>query len=42
MATFLWITLGWVLGMVTALSIGWFAERQLTKDREDDTDLWVG
>jgi len=38
---FLWIALGWILGMATALFIGWFAERQLRKDRDDDADLWI-
>jgi len=42
MVTFLWIALGWVLGMCTALFIGWRAERSLRIEEDaEDADLWL-
>jgi len=42
MVTFLWIALGWVLGMATALFIGWYAERQLRNEEDkEDANLWL-
>ena len=36
------IVLGWVLGMATALFIGWRAERALRKEEdEEDANLWL-
>ena len=38
---FLWLALGWVAGMVTALVIGWRASKRHDKDGDQDANLFV-